>query len=152
MKSEYKITIIRELSCGGHSLVIRYVQNLFFEYVVPAIDDYYRKIVTINGKTVTIEFLVTTAKDQFTAMRDLYFKNGEGFVYVYSITDKTSFNALDSTVDHICQVKNKDVGDIPIVFAGTKCDREDARQVTKEEGRLIAQNFSAHVHCTCKCK
>ena len=33
-------------------------------------------------------------QEQFTAMRDLYMKNGQGFVLVYSITAQSTFNDL----------------------------------------------------------
>jgi small GTP-binding protein len=42
--------------------------------------------VEVDGTQCMLEILDTAGTEQFTAMRDLYMKNGQGFVLVYSIT------------------------------------------------------------------
>ena len=45
-------------------------------------------------------------------MRDLYMKNGQGFVLVYSITAQSTFNDLQDLRDQILRVKDtEDVSD-----------------------------------------
>ena len=41
-------------------------------------------------------------------MRDLYMKNGQGFVLVYSITAQSTFNDLVDLRDQILRVKDSD--------------------------------------------
>ena len=50
----------------------------------------------------------TFLQEQFTAMRDLYMKNGQGFVLVYSITAQGTFNDLMDLRDQILRVKDTD--------------------------------------------
>lgn len=45
------------------------------------------------------------SQEQFTAMRDLYMKNGQGFVLVYSITAQSTFNDLQDLREQILRVK-----------------------------------------------
>ena len=47
-------------------------------------------------------------QEQFTAMRDLYMKNGQGFLLVYSITAQSTFNDLQDLRDQILRVKDAD--------------------------------------------
>ena len=47
--------------------------------------------VEVDGAQCMLEILDTAGTEQFTAMRDLYMKNGQGFVLVYSITAVVSF-------------------------------------------------------------
>ncbi len=42
-------------------------------------------------------------------MRDLYVKNGQGFVLVYSITTQATFNDLNDFYDRIMRVKDIEV-------------------------------------------
>ena len=48
-------------------------------------------------------------------MRDLYMKNGQGFVLVYSITSQSTFNDLGDLRDQILRVKDAD--DVSIIDA-----------------------------------
>ena len=68
-------------------------------------------------------------KEQFTAMRDLYMKNGQGFVLVYSISSQSTFNDLVELRDQILRVK--DTLDVPMVLVGNKCDLGECRGCSK---------------------
>jgi Ras-related protein Rap-1A len=73
-------------------------------------------------------------------MRDLYMKNGQGFVLVYSITAQATFNDLMELHDQIVRVK--DSPDVPMILVGNKCDLEDERVVSKDQGQSLARQFN----------
>lgn len=73
-------------------------------------------------------------------MRDLYMKNGQGFVLVYSITAQATFNDLMELHDQIVRVK--DTQDVPMILVGNKCDLEDERVVSKDQGQSLAKQFN----------
>ena len=52
------------------------------------------RINTWGGSFETVMNKNILFQEQFTAMRDLYMKNGQGFVLVYSITAQSTFNDL----------------------------------------------------------
>jgi Ras-related protein Rap-1A len=79
-------------------------------------------------------------QEQFTAMRDLYMKNGQGFVLVYSITAQSTFNDLQDLREQILRVK--DTEEVPMVLVGNKCDLEDERVVGKDQGIGLARSFN----------
>ncbi|KXJ84075.1 hypothetical protein RP20_CCG020969 [Aedes albopictus] len=117
-----------------------YFQGIFVEKYDPTIEDSYRKQVEVDGQQCMLEILDTAGTEQFTAMRDLYMKNGQGFVLVYSITAQSTFNDLQDLREQILRVKDTD--DVPMVLVGNKCDLEDERVVGKELGKSLANQFN----------
>ncbi len=59
----------------------------------------------VDGQQCMLEILDTAGTEQFTAMRDLYMKNGQGFILVYSITAQSTFNDLQDLREQILRVK-----------------------------------------------
>lgn len=74
-----------------------------------------------------------------SAMREQYMRNGEGFLLVYSITSRMSFDEISTFYQQICRVKDRDY--FPMVLVGNKCDLESDRQVSSQEGKDLAKRF-----------
>lgn len=53
----------------------------------------------LDGEEVQIDILDTAGQEDYAAIRDNYFRSGEGFLCVFSITELESFAA---TVDFRC--------------------------------------------------
>lgn len=47
----------------------------------------------LDGEEVQIDILDTAGQEDYAAIRDNYFRSGEGFLCVFSITDDESFQA-----------------------------------------------------------
>ena len=59
----------------------------------PTKADSYRKKVVLDGEEVQIDILDTAGQEDYAAIRDNYFRSGEGFLLVFSITELESFTA-----------------------------------------------------------
>ncbi|EPZ31827.1 ras-related protein O-Krev-like protein [Rozella allomycis CSF55] len=136
---EYKLVVLGSGGVGKSALTVQFVQSIFVEKYDPTIEDSYRKQVEVDGQQCMLEILDTAGTEQFTAMRDLYMKNGQGFVLVYSITSMSTFKDLAELREQILRVKDTDK--VPMVLAGNKCDLEDDRAVPSEEGRNLASSW-----------
>ena len=75
-------------------------------------------------------------------MRDQYMRTGDGFILVYSITSRNSFDCIPGLRDQI--LRATDSSEVPMVLIGNKSDLEPDREVTKTEGEELAR--------TLKCK
>jgi len=128
---------------GKSALTVQFVQGIFVEKYDPTIEDSYRKQTEVDGQQCMLEILDTAGTEQFTAMRDLYMKNGQGFILVYSITAQSTFNDIQDLREQILRVKDCD--DVPMVLVGNKCDLEDERVVGKDQGLSLARQFG---NCT----
>ncbi|CEF60214.1 Ras-like protein 3 [Strongyloides ratti] len=137
---EYKIVVLGSGGVGKSALTVQFVQGIFVEKYDPTIEDSYRKQVEIDGQSCMLEILDTAGTEQFTAMRDLYMKNGQGFLLVYSITSQSTFNDLIDLREQIIRVK--DTVNVPIILVGNKCDIENERIVKKDQGQSLARTFN----------
>jgi small GTP-binding protein len=73
-------------------------------------------------------------------MREQYMRGGEGFLMIYSVIERRSFNEIARLREAVNRVKNSE--HVPIVLVGNKCDLESRREVSKEEGIQMAKRFS----------
>lgn len=73
-----------------------FLSSQFVEDYEPTKADSYRKKVVLDGEEVQIDILDTAGQEDYAAIRDNYFRSGEGFLCVFSITELESFAA---TVD-----------------------------------------------------
>ncbi|RVE70874.1 hypothetical protein OJAV_G00069240 [Oryzias javanicus] len=137
---EYKLVVLGSGGVGKSALTVQFVQGIFVEKYDPTIEDSYRKQVEIDGQQCMLEILDTAGTEQFTAMRDLYMKNGQGFALVYSITAQSTFNDLQDLREQILRVK--DTEDVPMILVGNKCDLEDERVVGKEQGQNLSRQWN----------
>ena len=62
-----------------------------------------------------------------SAMREQYMRTGEGFLLVYSITSRNSFEEISTFHQQILRVKDQD--SFPVVVVANKSDLEYERQV-----------------------
>jgi small GTP-binding protein len=134
-----KIVVLGSGGVGKSALTVQFVQGIFVEQYDPTIEDSYRKQVEVDGKQVMLEILDTAGTEQFTAMRDLYMKNGQGFVLVYSIIATSTFNDLPDLREQILRVK--DLDSVPMVLVGNKCDLQDQRVISTEQGQQLSAKF-----------
>jgi len=137
---DYKIVVLGTGGVGKSALTVQFVQGIFVEKYDPTIEDSYRKQVEVDSNQCMLEVLDTAGTEQFTAMRDLYMKNGQGFALVYSITAQSTFNDLMDLRDQILRVKDSD--DVPMILVGNKCDLESERVVGKDQGQNLARQFN----------
>ncbi|GCB66995.1 hypothetical protein scyTo_0012085 [Scyliorhinus torazame] len=108
---EYKLVVLGSGGVGKSALTVQFVQGIFVEKYDPTIEDSYRKQVEVDCQQCMLEILDTAGTEQFTAMRDLYMKNGQGFALVYSITAQSTFNDLQDLREQILRVKDtEDMG------------------------------------------
>ena len=61
----------------------------------------------------------------------------EGFILVYSITDRSSFEKVQKLREKVIMVQSSTV---PVILVGNKCDLESERVVSKSEGEEIAKS------------
>ncbi|KAL8279253.1 hypothetical protein RQP46_008290 [Phenoliferia psychrophenolica] len=143
--SSAKIVVLGDGGVGKTALTIQLCLNHFIVLAVraetydPTIEDSYRKHAIIDDEPCLLEILDTAGQEEYTALRDQWIREGEGFVLVYSITARATFERIERFRHQITRVKDSD--SIPIVLVGNKSDRANEREVGKEEGAALAKRL-----------
>ena len=65
-------------------------------------------------------------------MRDQYIRSAEGFLLVFSLTSRSSFEEAKAIYNQILRV-NDEKETVPVVLIGNKCDLIDERQIQRNE-------------------
>lgn len=137
MRNLYKIVVLGDGGVGKTSLTIQLCLDQFVETYDPTIEDSYRKQLVLDDEACVFEILDTAGQEEYTSLRDQWIRDGEGFVLVYSVTTRTTFECVKTFRDQVIRVK--DTEDVPMVLVGNKCDAKDLREVSKEEGQEFAE-------------
>ena len=66
-------------------------QSYFVTDYDPTIEDSYTKQCVIDNKVAKLDILDTAGQEEFSAMREQYMRTGEGFLLVFSVTDKSRY-------------------------------------------------------------
>ena len=74
--------------------------------------------------------LDTAGQEEFSAMREQYMRSGEGFLLVYSVADRSSFEELPRLHRQILRVKDRD--EFPMLMVANKADLQHQRMVIKD--------------------
>jgi len=136
---EYKLVVVGGGGVGKSCLTIQLIQSHFVDEYDPTIEDSYRKQCVIDDEVALLDVLDTAGQEEYSAMREQYMRTGEGFLLVYSITSRQSFEEILTFQQQILRVKDKDY--FPMIVVGNKCDLEGERQVPTEEGKALARQF-----------
>lgn len=84
----------------------------------------------IDDEVALLDVLDTAGQEEYSAMREQYMRTGEGFLLIYSITSRQSFEEIMTFQQQILRVKDKDY--FPIIVVANKCDLEKERVVTEQ--------------------
>ncbi|KAK9461523.1 P-loop containing nucleoside triphosphate hydrolase protein [Lipomyces oligophaga] len=136
---EYNIVVLGAGGVGKSAITVQFTQGVFLDSYDPTIEDSYRRVLEIDGRSCQLDILDTAGVEQFTAMRELYIKNGQGFLLVYSVTDRASFDELLKLREQVCRIKGSDK--VPIVLAGNKADLAHARTVSFQDAKKLAHHW-----------
>ena len=132
----FKLLLIGNSSVGKSSLLFRFVENVWDDNFVPTIGvDFKVKTVEIGDKKVKMHIQDTAGQERFKNITASYYRGGNGVLVVYDITDRESFDNLNSWLIEIEKNANKNVYKLLI---GNKSDLEEKRKVTFQEGKDFA--------------
>ena len=150
-----KIAVLGKGVVGKSSLTYRFLNYDVSTEHDATIEDRYKSNLNIEGTNYEVEILDTAGEEDYQNMMDMWISFGDGFLLVFAINDKESFNLMKSKHDRI--LKGKHGVKCPILLVGNKQDLENERQVNYSEAKEMADKWgieyietSAKTNFNCK--
>lgn len=134
-----KLVVVGDGGVGKSAITIQFFQKLFVTDYDPTIEDSYMQHVEVDGQWCMLDVLDTAGQEEFSAMREQYMRKGDGFLLVYSVTDKNSYENITHFHTQILRVKDRDT--YPMLLVANKVDLVHLRKVTEEQGRELAHKL-----------
>ena len=140
MSDLLKVSVLGDEGVGKSCSTILFVSNIFAEEYDPTIENNYRKQISVDDEVCVLDILDTGSQEEFTALRSPFRRNEDGYVFMYSVTSRKSFDSISSYYQRTLRMK--DVDFVPMIIVGNKCDLEKGRQVSNEEGEELAKTLN----------
>ncbi|KAF8943159.1 hypothetical protein BGZ47_005728 [Haplosporangium gracile] len=136
----HKVIMVGSGGVGKSALTLQYMYGDFVEEYDPTKADSYRKKVTLDNHDCQIDILDTAGQEEYAAIRDNYYRSGEGFICVFSLCEYESFMHTQEFKDQISRVL--DDNKIPFILVGNKADLTQLRKVNREEAAARAAEWN----------
>ena len=132
-----KLMIIGDSSVGQSSLLKKYCKNEFSNsYITTVGIDFQVKILTINNIKIKIQIWDTAGEERYRVVAKNYFNTSDGFIIMYDITNRESFDSVSNWVE---QIKESTPNYKKSVIFGNKSDLNKLRDVQINEGKELAK-------------
>lgn len=127
-----KLVVVGDGGVGKSAITIQFFQKLFVTDYDPTIEDSYIQHTEVDGQwcvldgthcityvlyfynvndvcnfLIVVAVLDTAGQEEFSAMREQYMRKGDGFLLVYSVTDKQSYENIGNFHTQILRVKDR---------------------------------------------
>ena len=134
-----KIVTLGEGRVGKTSLTLKFVNGTFHANEISTVNaNYLSKLVHIDNGAVQLNIWDTAGQERFRALASNYYRQAQGALVVYDITDRASFQKVVSWINELKAQADKN---IVIVVAGNKCDMERERQINKAEAQEFCRKL-----------
>ncbi len=135
-----QILLIGDSLVGKTCLIQRYVNGTFKDDYISTVGlDYHTKLEIINNLNVSVKLWDTAGQERFKALTPSFFRNAEGVVIAYDVTNSESFDNLKFWISSIkTNLFEKNIF-IPIIIIGNKIDLEDMREISKDVASTFAK-------------
>lgn len=134
----FKIVVIGDSAVGKSNLLSRYARDEFDLNTKATVGVEFQTVcVEINGKEVKAQIWDTAGQERFRAVTSAYYRGAVGALIVYDISRRTTFESVSRWLEELnthCDTA------VARILVGNKCDLEDIRDVSVEEGKSVAES------------
>ena len=140
IENKIKLMLIGDSYVGKTSLLTKYCKNEFKPTYITTIGiDFHLKYFKYKGKRIKIQIWDTTGQERYRTLARSTINSSEGFIFVYDITNRESFNNINNWVEQVKEIAPKNSKSI--IF-GNKSDLSKKRVIEINEGKNLAKKYN----------
>lgn len=136
----YSIIMIGDSAAGKTSLVERYLHGTFEDAKMSTIGfEKYRKRIQVGELFYDLDIMDTTGQERYASLGVQYFRNCDGAILVYDVSQKTSFENIENWLEKLTENNSESV---PYVIFENKIDKEQKEwEVQREEVEVLKEKL-----------
>ncbi len=133
--NKQKLILIGDVAVGKTSIINSILGQKFNDEYEPSIGvDFFSKTIKYKGKSIKLQIWDSAGQEKFRSLIPNYIRGASLIILVYDITNKSSFNNLNSWIEFINNYESTN-----IIICGNKIDLKDKREVSFEEGEKFSE-------------
>jgi small GTP-binding protein len=136
----FKVVLIGDSGVGKSNILSRYLKDEFNLHTKTTVGvEFGTKKIEVDGMKIKAQIWDTAGQERYKSITNAYYKGSKGALLVYDITKKESFDNIEKWLQ---EFKRNCEPDITIILIGNKCDLQNERVVSREEGQTQAAKLS----------
>ncbi|XP_074610294.1 ras-related protein Rab-43-like [Acropora palmata] len=136
----FKIVLIGDPGVGKTCIVQRFKKGTFIEKHGSTIGvDFTMKTLEVDSKKIKLQVWDTAGQERFRTITQSYYRNAHAVIITYDITKEDSFKNVTRWTE---DVKKYAPPNVLKLLVGNKTDINDNREVSLEDARSFAANYS----------
>ena len=148
LKIDFHITILGKGVVGKTSLINRFLNIEIPKNHDPTIEEKFKITKIINYEKLNLEILDTAGEKNYQNMFNSWVNKGDGFILVFAINDKESFDYIKNIKNKINEIKGEN---IPIILIGNKIDLKDEREIDEKDIKELIKKWNVEfIECSAK--
>ena len=135
-----QLVLLGKPCVGKSTMTIMFINKKVTQEYYPTMHVSYNKSLEVNNRFYDLTVYDTAGLEEQSQISSMYLE-ADGFILVYSITDRESFNLVQTIYYKVRDELNG--GNQPIILIGNKSDLTSQRQVQFDEGKRLADEWGA---------
>ena len=135
-KSQFTVILVGDAYVGKTSIIKKFIDDAFSEKMVSTISiDFKVKNIKINKNLYAeLKIFDTAGQERYRSLANGYYKQADGIILVFDLTNENSFNRLNKWLSDIKDIKEN----VEIILVGNKSDLID-RKINKTKAESWAK-------------
>ena len=135
-----RIFTLGEAAVGKTCYILRFTDDTFQEeHLMTAGIDLKSKIIQLDNKIYNISLYDTAGQERYRSICYNTIKSADGIILMFDLTKQKTYDEITNWMSNIKDIKGEE---FPMILIGNKCDLDEKREISNEEGNELAKKYN----------